>query len=140
MADNGYSKLPVPSSRCLGVFWPVIIESFKVNGYISHMIIRKSNTILQSKYDRPFLADAFYKNDARKKPVVIFSHGYRGFKDWGPFNLIAEQFAEGGLVFVKFNFSHNGTFRTTVLPLSTRLILLTWRLSAMIILPKSWTI
>ena len=55
------------------------------------------------------MADVFYKNDGRKKPIVIFSHGYRGFKDWGPFNLIAEQFAEKGLVFVKFSFSHNGT-------------------------------
>jgi pimeloyl-ACP methyl ester carboxylesterase len=73
------------------------------------MIIKESNTILQSKHERPFLADAFYKKDGRKKAVVIFSHGYRGFKDWGPFNLIAEQFAEAGLVFVKFNFSHNGT-------------------------------
>ena len=82
-----------------------------MNRYISHMIKREQNIILQSKHGhgRPFLADVFYKEDGRKKPVVIFSHGYRGFKDWGPFNIIAQKFAEKGLVFVKFSFSHNGT-------------------------------
>jgi pimeloyl-ACP methyl ester carboxylesterase len=96
-------------SSKLCVFVSLWQESFMVNGYISRMITRKQNIILQSKHGRPFLADAYYKNDGVKKPVVIFSHGYRGFKDWGPFDLIAQKFAERGLVFVKFNFSHNGT-------------------------------
>ena len=55
------------------------------------------------------MADVYYVNDGKKKPVVIFSHGYRGFKDWGPFDLIAEKFAESGFIYIKFNFSHNGT-------------------------------
>ncbi len=79
------------------------------NKYISHMITRAPNIILQSRHGRPFLADACYQNDGIKKPVVIFSHGYRGFKDWGPFDLIAKKFAENGFVYVKFSFSHNGT-------------------------------
>lgn len=41
-------------------------------------------------------------------PVVIFSHGYKGFKDWGAWHLVAEAFAQAGFCFVKFNFSHNG--------------------------------
>jgi pimeloyl-ACP methyl ester carboxylesterase len=53
--------------------------------------------------------DVYYRNDDAKKPIVIFSHGFKGFKDWGPFDLVAEQFAETGFVYVKFNFSHNGT-------------------------------
>ncbi len=73
------------------------------------MITREQNIILQGKHGRQFLADVFYRKDGVKKPVVIFSHGYRGFKDWGPFNLIAHKFAESGFVFVKFSFSHNGT-------------------------------
>ncbi|MDB5281279.1 MAG: hypothetical protein JWO06_354 [Bacteroidota bacterium] len=55
------------------------------------------------------MADVYYVADGKKKPVIVFSHGYRGFKDWGPFDLIAEKFAEAGFVYVKFNFSHNGT-------------------------------
>ena len=73
------------------------------------MILCERNLVLQSQHGRPFLADVFYKKDGIKKPVVIFSHGFKGFKDWGPFNLIAERFAEAGFVYVKYNFSHNGT-------------------------------
>ena len=73
------------------------------------MILRERNAILQSKHNRPFLADVYYRNDGTQKPVVIFSHGFKGFKDWGPFDLVAEEFAKAGLVFVKFSFSHNGT-------------------------------
>lgn len=40
--------------------------------------------------------------------LVIFCHGYKGFKDWGPWNLVAEAFAAAGCDFLKFNFSHNG--------------------------------
>lgn len=41
-------------------------------------------------------------------PVVVFCHGFKGFKDWGHFNWVAQSFAEQGLAFLKFNFSHNG--------------------------------
>ncbi len=37
------------------------------------------------------------------------AHGFKGFKDWGHFNLVADKFAAAGLHFIKFNFSHNGT-------------------------------
>jgi pimeloyl-ACP methyl ester carboxylesterase len=73
------------------------------------MITRERNIILQSKHGRRFLADVYYKKDGGKKPVVVFSHGYRGFKDWGLFDLVATKFAEAGFVYVKFSFSHNGT-------------------------------
>ena len=42
------------------------------------------------------------------KPIIIFCHGYKGFKDWGAWNLMAEAFAKAGFFFVKFNFSYNG--------------------------------
>ena len=41
--------------------------------------------------------------------MVIFAHGFKGFKDWGAHNLVASHFAENGFRFLKFNFSHNGT-------------------------------
>jgi pimeloyl-ACP methyl ester carboxylesterase len=58
--------------------------------------------------NRKFKADARFKNDGKSKPVILFNHGFKGFKDWGPFNLIADKFAEAGFVFIKMNFSHNG--------------------------------
>lgn len=58
---------------------------------------------------RPFLLDACFEENGRPKPIVIFAHGFKGFKDWGYWHLAAEEFARSGFVFIKFNFSHNGT-------------------------------
>lgn len=52
---------------------------------------------------------------ADKVPFIIFSHGFKGFKDWGTFNRIAEWFAEKGFGFIKFNFSHNGVTQASPL-------------------------
>lgn len=65
------------------------------------------NVLLESKTKRPFLLDAYLGKD--NAPLVIFCHGFKGFKDWGHFNLMADYFVEKGCHFVKFNFSHNGT-------------------------------
>lgn len=67
------------------------------------------NIILHNPETAPFLADAFIPEKEGKLPLVIFSHGYKGYKDWGAWNLMAEKFAENGFYFVKFNFSYNGT-------------------------------
>lgn len=40
--------------------------------------------------------------------IVLFIHGYKGFKDWGAWNLMQEYFVENNLGFVKFNMTHNG--------------------------------
>jgi pimeloyl-ACP methyl ester carboxylesterase len=73
------------------------------------MITHERNLILQSRHNRPFLVDIYYRKDGQQKPVVVFCHGFKGFKDWGPFDLLAKKFAAAGFVYVKFNFSHNGT-------------------------------
>ena len=52
--------------------------------------------------------DIRYAQTDSPKPVVIFCHGYKGFKDWGAWNLVADQFVEQGFIFIKFNFSHCG--------------------------------
>lgn len=67
------------------------------------------NTIIKSKHhNKPILTDLFYNETNTKKPVVIFCHGYKGYKDWGAWNLAAEEFMKQDVFFVKFNFSHNG--------------------------------
>ena len=58
---------------------------------------------------RPITLDIFFDTHTGKLPVVIYAHGFNGFKDWGNFDLVAQKFAREGFVFVKFNFSHNGT-------------------------------
>lgn len=72
-------------------------------------VTKKQNIIISNPETRDFLADAFYPEKAEQLPLVIFVHGYKGYKDWGAWNLMAEKFAEAGFFFVKFNFSHNGT-------------------------------
>jgi len=72
-------------------------------------LTKKQNIIISNPQTRDFLADACYPENGERLPLVIFVHGYKGYKDWGAWNLMAEKFAEAGFFFVKFNFSHNGT-------------------------------
>ncbi len=58
--------------------------------------------------NKPITADIRTPKSKTKTPLVIFCHGFKGFKDWGHFNWISTQFAKQKLAFLKFNFSHNG--------------------------------
>ncbi len=58
--------------------------------------------------NKPLVLDIYY-NNLVPQPAIIYMHGFNGFKDWGNFDLIAEQFAESNFTFIKFNGSHNGT-------------------------------
>jgi dienelactone hydrolase len=50
--------------------------------------------------------------------VLVFCHGFKGFKDWGHYNWVAQKSAESGLAFLKFNFSFNGVKTDNLLELS----------------------
>lgn len=67
----------------------------------------KKNIVLEKEGAKPILIDFFY-NSNNKMPVIIFCHGYKGYKDWGCWNLVAKEFATNNFFFIKFNFSHNG--------------------------------
>lgn len=60
-------------------------------------------------HGKKILVDARYIPDERQKPVILFVHGFKGFKDWGHFNLLADEMARAGYISVKLNLSHNGT-------------------------------
>ena len=66
------------------------------------------NHILSAHNKRPIVYDIFYNENHIKKPIVIFCHGYKGFKDWGAWTLMAKEFALNNYFLLKFNFSHNG--------------------------------
>jgi len=72
------------------------------------MTIAKNQRI-EGLHGKPILADVYFNYNNTPKPVVVFIHGFKGFKDWGHFDLLARTFADNGFAFVKFNFSHNGT-------------------------------
>lgn len=61
----------------------------------------------------PILADLFYEKN-HGNTLVVFCHGFKGFKDWGAWNLVASEFAKAGFIFLKFNFSHNGVGKEQV--------------------------
>ena len=68
----------------------------------------QKNIQIPGKHQKPILTDFNYIKNGQKKGVVIFCHGYKGYKDWGAWNLMATEFAKQGFFFVKFSFSHNG--------------------------------
>lgn len=49
------------------------------------------------------------KEKQSDSPLLIFAHGFKGFKDWGGFPYMMNKFAEAGFAAVSFDFSHNGT-------------------------------
>lgn len=72
--------------------------------------MKKFEKIIDSNHNqKKILLDVRFVENGVKKPVIIFVHGFKGFKDWGHFNLVADYFADNGFVYVKLNFSHNGT-------------------------------
>lgn len=67
------------------------------------------NIELPGSDNRAITMDIFFEEYSSKLPVIIYCHGFNGFKDWGNFDLVAKKVVAAGFVFVKFNFSHNGT-------------------------------
>ncbi|AWG21838.1 hypothetical protein FFWV33_09975 [Flavobacterium faecale] len=64
--------------------------------------------ILQGAQNQEFALDISYSEQGNPKGTIIFCHGFKGFKDWGCWQMIADYFVNNGFAFVKFNFSHNG--------------------------------
>ncbi|HEY3251765.1 MAG TPA: alpha/beta fold hydrolase [Ignavibacteria bacterium] len=50
----------------------------------------------------------FYNSNEDAAPLIIFVHGFKGFKDWGGFPFLLEKLSTSGYSAVSFNFSFNG--------------------------------
>lgn len=72
-------------------------------------MLKKQSFNIPGAKGRGMLMNLTYRTSNKNAPLVIFAHGFKGFKDWGAHNLVANYFAEKGFRFLKFNFSHNGT-------------------------------
>lgn len=72
-------------------------------------MLSKFNFKINGSRDRNIIIDSTLIENNHLNEVILFSHGFKGFKDWGPFNEIANFFALNGYIFIKFNFSYNGT-------------------------------
>lgn len=62
---------------------------------------------LKGADEKPILGDITYAN-SYPDYIIVFVHGFKGFKDWGAHHLMANYFASKGIYFAKFNFSHSG--------------------------------
>ena len=53
-------------------------------------------------------AEIHYREGIKEAPVIVICHGFKGFKDWAFFPVLADSLAQAGYVTLTFNFSRNG--------------------------------
>ncbi|MCH8566952.1 MAG: dienelactone hydrolase family protein [Balneolales bacterium] len=74
-----------------------------------HTSIKKESGAIQSTEDLPITYDMYLPSNAvASLPVVIFIHGFKGFKDWGAFPDACFEIARSGCAVIAMNFSRNG--------------------------------
>ncbi len=72
------------------------------------MIQLISSTVKGSE-NRPMAVDLRFDDQHSGQPIVLFVHGFKGFKDWGHFPKVGGELVKAGFAFLSFNFSHDGT-------------------------------
>ena len=72
--------------------------------------ISKSSGAVESNEGLPIRYDLYVPagNQQARFPVVLFLHGFKGFKDWGPFPDACYELSRAGFGVVAINFSLNG--------------------------------
>lgn len=71
-------------------------------------MIQKGQFTIKGSNEKTIFGDATYDDKNTNIGTIIFVHGFKGFKDWGAHNLIADWFAKNGYRYVKFNLSYSG--------------------------------
>ena len=65
------------------------------------------NAVYKGSQNRESLVDLTIPTNFNGN-LLVFIHGFMGFKDWGAWNLMEKHFTDLGYGFCKFNLSHNG--------------------------------
>lgn len=71
-------------------------------------MINRKQFILSGSGEKALAGDMTYDDAQQNPPILIFVHGFKGFKDWGAHHLVADYFAENGFRYIKFNMSFSG--------------------------------
>lgn len=71
----------------------------------------KTKLLIQTPANDIINAD-YFSDGKGIKPLVIFCHGFKGFKDWGGFPYMMEKMAGEGFAALSFNFTYNGVTET----------------------------
>lgn len=76
---------------------------------IANSIVKQSGSI-PSTEGLPICYDLYIPSVSVPETfnVILFIHGFKGFKDWGPFPDACEDLARAGFAVVAFNMSHSG--------------------------------
>ncbi len=74
----------------------------------------KKECVIEGRNGKPVSFDLNWNEKAEQQPLVVFAHGFKGFKDWGTFNAIADHFVANGFAFLKLNL------------VTTELVLIIW--------------
>jgi pimeloyl-ACP methyl ester carboxylesterase len=71
-------------------------------------MIKVTSHSIAGSNNKPILIDLTSDEKQVHAPLVVFVHGFKGFKDWGAHHLVARYFAQNGFRYLKFNLSHSG--------------------------------
>ena len=71
--------------------------------------LNKKSFFINNRQGDRMASDLRYPESGKNLPLIIFCHGFKGFKDWGSFPYMLEKIAEAGNFVLSFNFSYNGT-------------------------------
>lgn len=77
---------------------------------MAYSTIIKDSGSVESTEGLPLYYDLYVPAAGRDQeyPVLLFLHGFKGFKDWGAFPAACEELCNAGFAVVAFNFSLNG--------------------------------
>lgn len=71
-------------------------------------MIIQNNFSLSGSDGKLIIGDITVDDKNPNTPILLFVHGFKGFKDWGAHNLVARYFAANAYRYIKFNLSHSG--------------------------------
>lgn len=72
------------------------------------MGLKKLSLKIKNRHGDNLNTDLRFPEDGRNLPLVIFCHGFKGFKDWGCFPYMLDKISSENYFTAAFNFSYNG--------------------------------
>lgn len=70
--------------------------------------MQKKPFAIEAASNRYIRGDYYVPEHCDGKPLIVFCHGFKGFKDWGEWQYGMEKICSNGFFVIAFNFSFNG--------------------------------
>lgn len=77
---------------------------------MKYIEVKKISDFIPSTENLPIYYDLYYPENSGEDnlPVILFLHGFKGFKDWGAFPDACRELSKAGFAVLAMNFSLNG--------------------------------